>query len=100
VATVIIIWIARILAILDALFLLAFGLDVFSGSGTVRQKLKGFLMLAAALILWNHPADTGILYIGFGVYLALKFKLKLRTLLLICSPPMLAGALYIAGSLM
>jgi hypothetical protein len=74
-------WIPRGLAILVALFLAVFALDVWGMQGTFWLKLGGFLIhlmpvfliLIALAIAWRWEAFGGLLFLALAVFFLLWF---------------------------
>ena len=104
------IWIPRVLAIVFIVFLLLFGLDVFSENAPFMKKLGGFFMhsipsiilLLILFISWKKPLIGGTLFILFSIAFTLYFRTygSLSTFLLLTFPVVLVGILFIALDLM
>jgi len=100
------IWIPRVLAIVFIVFLLLFGLDVFSENAPFIKKLGGFFMhsipsfilLLILFIFWKKPLISGFLFILFSIAFTLYFRTygSLSTFLLLTLPVVLVGILFIA----
>jgi len=103
------IWIPRVLAIVFIVFLLLFGLDVFSESGPFLKKLGGFfkhsipswILLLLLFISWKKPLIGGSLFILFSIAFTLYFRTyrDLSGFLLLTLPVVLVGILFIAFDL-
>lgn len=99
------IWIPRVLAIVFILFLSLFALDVFSEEASFIKKLGGFfihlipsfVLLIILVISWKKPFIGGPIFILFSIAFTLFFKTykSLSTFLLITSPVVLIGILFI-----
>jgi len=104
------IWIPRVLALVFIVFLLLFGLDVFSENAPFMKKLGGFFMhsipsiilLLILFISWKKPLIGGTLFILFSIAFTLYFRTygSLSTFLLLTFPVLLVGILFIALDLM
>jgi hypothetical protein len=101
------VWVARILCILFALFLSIFALDVFGEGYSPWQTLVALTMhlIPAALILialgvaWRWEWAGGILFVALGVlYLAMAWgRFHWTAYLVIAGPLFLIGALFVIG---
>jgi hypothetical protein len=101
----VLIWSARILAILAIIFLLMFSLDAFSGSETFGRKLWGFIvhsipaliLLCALIVAWKYEIAGGAIFIiaaiGLGIFWD-SFKSNSGSLILI-APFFVTGLLFI-----
>jgi hypothetical protein len=95
-----------VLAIVFIVFLLLFGLDVFSENAPFIRKLGGFFMhsipsfilLLILFISWKKPLIGGSIFILFSIAFTLHFRTyrSLPTFLLFALPVVLAGILFIA----
>ena len=104
------IWIPRVLAIVFIVFLLLFGLDVFSENAPFMKKLGGFFMqsipsiilLLILFISWKKPLFGGTLFILFSIAFTLYLGTyrSLSTFLVLTFPVVLVGILFIALDLM
>lgn len=100
------IWIPRVLAIVFIVFLLLFGLDVFSENAPFLKKLGGFfihsipslILLLLLFIYWKKPLVGGFLFILFSIASTLYFRTygSLSTFLFSTFPLVLVGILFIA----
>jgi len=100
------IWIPRVLAIVFIVFLLLFGLDVFSENAPFIKKMSGFFMhsipsfilLLILFISWKKPLSGGFLFILFSIAFTLFFRTykSLPTFLFLTLPVVLVGILFIA----
>ena len=98
-------WIPRVLAIVFIVFLLLFGLDVFSENAPFIRKLVAFFMhsipsfilLLILFISWKKPLVGGSIFILFSIAFSLYFRTyrSLSTFLFFALPPVLAGILFI-----
>lgn len=101
----VLIWSARILAILAIIFLLMFSLDAFSGSETFGRKLWGFIvhsipaliLLCGLIVAWKYEIAGGAIFIiaaiGLGIFWD-SFKSNSGSLILI-APFFVTGLLFI-----
>ena len=98
--------IARIAAIVFAVFISIFALDVFEEGVPFGQILLGLLMhliptLVILVILWigwKWPLAGGILFVLVGCsYIVTAGNQALLTYLLIAAPPILIGLLFLVG---
>ena len=104
------IWIPRVLALVFIVFLLLFGLDVFSENAPFMKKLGGFFMhsipsiilLLILFIFWKKTLVGGFIFILFSIAFTLYFRTygSLSTFLLLTFPVLLVGILFIALDLM
>lgn len=98
-------WTPRVLAILFALFLSLFALDVFGVGYTISETIIALLMhllptFALLLVLalaWRWPAVGALGFLGFAAwYLHMAWgNFPVMVLLLIAGPPLLIGLLYL-----
>jgi len=98
-------WIPRVLAIVFIVFLLLFGLDVFSENAPFIRKLVAFFMhsipsfilLLILFISWKKPLVGGSIFILFSIAFSLYFRTyrSLSTFLFFVLPPVLVGILFI-----
>jgi len=99
------IWIPRVLAMIFIVFLLLFGLDVFSENAPFIRKLVAFFMhsipsfilLLILFISWKKPLISGSIFILFSIAFSLYFRTyrSLSTFLFFALPPVLVGILFI-----
>lgn len=99
-------WAPRILGLLFAAFLSLFALDVF-GSGfspletmvaLAMHLLPVWILLFTLVIAWRWPWIGGLGFIGFGLwYIASARGPTNSVYLIIAGPPILIGALFLAG---
>ncbi|MBE0696630.1 MAG: hypothetical protein IH586_06875 [Anaerolineaceae bacterium] len=93
-------WIPRGLAILVALFLALFALDVWGMEGTFWLKLGGFLIhllptffiLIALAIAWRWEAFGGLLFLALAVFFFLWFHQ-----VLIAALPAVVGIFFLVA---
>jgi len=100
-------WAPRVLALLFALFISLFALDVFGeGYGPwetilalLIHLLPTAMVLLALAIAWYWEGVGGILFIALGaLYVALSWgQFDWMAYLLISGPLLLIGALFLAG---
>ncbi len=98
--------IARIAAILFAIFISIFALDVFEEGVSLGQILIAlfmhlvptFVILFILWIAWKKPQIGGVLFIliGSSYFLGAKNE-HILTYLMIVGPPILIGLLFLAG---
>ncbi len=100
---------ARILAILFAIFISIFALDVFEEGVPIGQILFSlfmhliptFVILIIAWASWKHPLLGSILFTLLGIfYLVLARGQGLLAYLLIAGPPFLIGFLFLISYLL
>lgn len=107
-------WIARIIGILSVLFFALFSLDSFEEGLSLTEQLLGFaihlipafLLAMILLVAWRKAIWGGILYllaaavmliwlIPMYIYSEMGFWTSLSNLLLLVSPIIVAGWLFI-----
>lgn len=98
-------WLPRILGVLFIVFLGLFAMDVFSMTGSVMEKILGFLihltpsfiLLTLLVLAWKREKVGGILFTMFAVLFALQFtrNFELSAFLLIIFPVFLIGVLFL-----
>ncbi|MRS02765.1 hypothetical protein EG832_06010 [bacterium] len=101
----ILIWFARVLAILSILFMLMFSLDAFGGNETLAKKMLGFLMhnipafglIVALVVAWRYEIAGGVLFIIAFVALGIFFKSFAGNSgsLMIIAPLLVAGIAFV-----
>lgn len=101
----VLIWSARILAILAILFVLLFSLDSFTGTEPLGRKLSGFLihnipslvLLCALIVAWKYEIAGGAIFaitaIGLGIFWD-SFKGNPGSLIII-APLFVIGLIFI-----
>ena len=98
-------WLARILGILFALFLSMFAFDVFEMSGSIWERIGAFLihLIPTYLVLicvalgWRWPWLWGLLFLSLGaLYLVLSLRLEMASAI-IAGPTVVTGLLYLTG---
>jgi len=98
-------WLPRIVAILFILFISMFAFDVFSEYSLLGEILvalfmhlvPSFFLVAAAVIAWRWPIVGGVLFIVLGLFSVVFFNTydEVLSLLLISTPPVILGLLFI-----
>lgn len=101
----VLIWSARILAILAILLVVLFSLDSFTGTEPLSRKLSGFLihnipaliLLCALLVAWKYEIAGGAIFtiaaIGLGIFWD-SFKGNSGSLIII-APLFVIGLIFI-----
>jgi hypothetical protein len=99
-------WVPRGLAVLFAVFISLFALDVFSEGQPLGELLVDLtmhlvptaLIVVALLVAWRWPAAGGVAFLGLGAAYVIMTggRFQLLALLLIAGPPTLIGLLFIA----
>lgn len=104
-----IIWLARILAILLTIFISLFALDVLSESygplkilvGLFIHLIPTFILIIVLVIAWKREIRGGIIFILLGISALLFFNNRiLMTLLILAGPLFLIGLLFISAGLL
>jgi hypothetical protein len=98
-------WLARILGILFALFLSLFAFDVFEMEGSIWEKIGGFLIhlvptylvLIAVAIGWRWPWMGGLLFFALGALYLVVAPVNWSAYALITGPAALIGVLFLVG---
>lgn len=98
-------WVARVLAVLYALFIGLFALDVWGMEGTFGEKLGGFLihltpvyiLIVLTIIAWRWPLIGGALFLLCAVVFTLFFNWfgEWQLLLLMAGPLVVIGVLFL-----
>ncbi|NDJ52542.1 MAG: hypothetical protein GYB68_05565 [Chloroflexi bacterium] len=98
-------WAPRILAILFALFLSLFALDVFGEFDTIGETLIAlfmhliptFILLAAIVIAWRWPFAGGLLFLALGLISVVFFRTaqEFISFMLVSAPALLIGAMFL-----
>jgi hypothetical protein len=100
-------WAPRGLAIVFALFLSLFALDVFNEHRGVLQTIVALLIhltpvwivLAALAVAWRLEAVGGMLFLGLAVwYIVSTINRPISWSLLIAGPAIIIGALFLLSS--
>lgn len=98
-------WLARILGILFALFLSLFAFDVFGMEGSLGEKIVGFLIhlvptylvLIAVAIGWRWPWMGGLLFFALGALYLVVAPVQWSAYLVITGSLALIGLLFLLG---
>jgi hypothetical protein len=100
-------WVSRVLAILFALFVSIFALDVFGQGYSILQTVVALLihliptalLVAALLVAWRREWLGGLLFIGLGVlYLVVSWgNFDWFVYLLMTGIPCFIGALFLTS---
>jgi hypothetical protein len=98
-------WTPRVLAVVFALFLALFALDVFGEFESLSETLLALTMhliptlvlLIAAIVAWRWPLVGGVLFVALGLFSISYFNTyrTLITFLTISTPPIVAGLLFL-----
>jgi hypothetical protein len=106
----VLIWFARILAILAILFMLMFSMDTFGGGESFGRQLSGFLvhsipallLIGALIVAWKFEIIGGVIFIIIAVALGIywnSFKGNSGSLLILV-PFLLTGLLFLLHGLL
>jgi hypothetical protein len=100
-------WTPRAVAIVFALFISLFALDVFSEDYGIWEKVLAFtihlvptyLVLIALAVAWRWERIGGLLFLGLGLfYIAMSWDpSQWRAFLIISGPLFLLGVLFIVS---
>lgn len=96
-------WTPRVLAILAAVFVGLFALDVFAESYTFWEALLAFtihllptwLILIALAIAWRWERFGGVLFLALGAFFLAKFGVNWATVLILLAPLSVIGILFL-----
>ncbi|MFO0982881.1 MAG: hypothetical protein U1E76_14315 [Planctomycetota bacterium] len=103
----VLIWAPRVLAILYALFLALFALDVF-GEGRAfwptvlalsMHLIPTLVVLCSVALAWRWPALGAVLFPGLGVLYLRVFRGTWTTYAIMTAPLFLTGALFLISAL-
>ena len=101
------VWIARVPAVLYALFLMLFSFDVFGGAGVTAKEIGAFLLhcvpsfliLLLVFVTWKRPRLTGLFFIllaaGFAVYFLFTKQRDVASYYLLSVIPAAVGVIYL-----
>lgn len=98
-------WLARILGILFALFLGLFAFDVFGMEGSIWERIGAFLIhliptylvLIAVALGWRWPWLGGLLFLALAaLYLVLSLGQGMANVI-IAGPAVVTGLLFLTG---
>ena len=100
-------WTPRILCILFAGFVSLFALDVFGPGQPVWRQILGFLihlipvyvLVIVLVVSWRWEWVGGVVFPALGIYYIYmtRGRYPLPTYLLMSGPPILVGAMFMAG---
>ena len=100
----VVLWSPRVLAILFALFISLFALDVFDGKSGILETLIGFaihliptgIIVIAIILSWHREWIGGIVFIFLPIFYIYSTwgRFPLSVYLIMCTPPMITGILY------
>jgi hypothetical protein len=102
-------WISRIVAILYALFVSLFALDVLGKGHSFFELLTAlfmhlipaFVLIIIIVIAWKKEIIGGALFIALGLFYvtAAYGKFSIGTYFIIAGPPIAIGVLFLAAGL-
>lgn len=101
-------WLPRILAIVFAIALSTFALDVFDEETSILKKglalfvhlLPSLLVVAALVIAWRRRILGGVLFIVLGIIYIANSRASLSMNLLIAVPLIVIGALFLLDAIL
>lgn len=99
-----ILWSPRVLAILFALFISLFALDVFDGKSGILETLIGLaihlipigIIVIAIILSWHREWIGGIVFIFLPLFYIYSTwgRFPFSVYLIMCTPPLITGILY------
>jgi len=101
------VWVARVPAVLYALFLMVFSFDVFGGAGVTLKEIGTFLIhsipsiliLLLVFVTWKRPRLTGLFFVllagGFAVYFLATHRDEIASYFLLSVIPAAIGVIYL-----